>query len=205
MTDAKEQLEAIVAEMKEEKPFSVLDAIREVKYPTGKVRVYLDGEAAGRLAELYAEKQVLEADGSLTSQELNDVLAEIEELEASVKQGSLIFHMRGVPPKVRRIIFKDAARKYKIKKGDSEEEADEKSIKYNEAVTYETMRHAIVKVEKTADGSVDNHGWTVDEVAQLDDVLHASEFAKIDDLCAKLTGGANLFNETLDADFLSNS
>lgn len=204
MTDAKEQLEAIVAEMKEEKSFSVLDAIREVKYPTGKVRVYLDGEAASRLEELYGEKKLLEADGSLASQELNEVLAEIEELEAQVKAGALVFHMRGVPPKVRRIIFKTAARQYKVKQSDSEEEADEKSMKYNESVTYETIRHAIVKVEK-ADGSVDTHGWTVDEVAQLDDVLHESEFAKIDGLCAKLTGGATLFNETLDADFLSNS
>lgn len=204
MTDVNEQIQGLVSEMKEEKPFSVLDAIREVKYPVGKVRVYLDGEAAGRLEELYGEKRLLEADGSLTSQELNDVLAEIEELEASVKEGALVFHMRGVPPKVRRIIFKEAARKFKVRDKDTEEEADEKAIKYNEFVTYESLRHSIVRVEK-ADGSADTHGWTVDEVEQLDAVLHESEFAKIDALCAKLTGGSALFNETLDADFLSKS
>lgn len=204
MTDVNEQIQGIVTEMKEEKPFSVLDALREVKYPVGKVRVYLDGEAAGRLEELYGEKKLLEADGSLTSQELNDVLTEIEELEESVKAGALVFHMRGVPPKVRRLILKEGVRKFKVRSKDTEEEADEKQLKYNEFVTYESVRHSIVRVER-ADGSVDTHGWTVDEVEELDAVLHESEFAKVDGLCAKLTGGATLFNESLDADFLSKS
>lgn len=204
MTDAKEQIDALVSEMKAEKPFSALDAIREVKYPVGKVRVYLDGEAAARLDELHADRKLEEAEGAMASAELNEILEEIEKVEAQIKASALIFHMRGVPPKVKRIIGNEARRKFKIRTEDDEDTIADKNENYNRYLTYELLRHSIVKVENT-DGSFDTHGWDYDEIEQLDAILIESEFGKIDALCAKLTSAANVFNESLDADFLSKS
>lgn len=202
MTDVQEQIQGLVTEMKQEKPFSVLDAIREVKYPTGKTRVYLDGEGAARLEEAYADKKLLEADDALASQELNEVLEVIEDLEAKVRESALVFHMRGVPPKVKRIIYSEAKRKFKPEQNDSPDAVQAKNENYNEYITYELLRHSIVRVEKY-DGSADTHGWTAEEVEKLDDTLIESEFGKIDALCAKLTSASGVFNESLDADFLS--
>jgi hypothetical protein len=204
MTEVNQEIENIVSEMKAEKPFSVLDAIRGVKYPTGKVRVYLDGEAAARLEELHEDRKLEEAEGSLASAELNAILEEIETLEKQIKLTALVFHMRGVPPKVKRVIADAARRQFKIAKDDDEATIAEKQEGYNRNLTYELMRHSIIKVEN-ADGTVDGHGWSYDEIAQLDDVLIESEFSKIDGLCAKLTRSSHVFDESLDADFLSKS
>lgn len=204
MSEVTEEIQGIVTEMRNEKPFSALDAIRQVKYPTGKTRVYLDGELAARLEELHVDRRLEEAEGGLASAELNEILAEIEKVEAEIRSSALTFHMRGVPPKVKRIIAKEGARQFKIEKSDDELAANDKLAKQNEYITYELIRHSIVKVED-ANGNIDTHGWTADEIQQLDEVMIESEFSKIDSLCAKLSSAAHLFNESLDADFLSNS
>lgn len=204
MSEVDDQIAELVNQVREEKPFNVLDAIRGVKYPVGKVRVYLDGELATELEELYGEKRLEEAEGALASAELNEILSKIADVEAEIRGSALTFHLRGVPPKVKRIIIKEAARKFKVEKGDDDAAVAEKLEKQNTYITYELMRHSIVKTEN-ASGGVDTHGWTYEEVEELDNTLIESEFSKLDELCAKLTQGSRVFNETLDADFLSNA
>ncbi|ALY08451.1 tail assembly chaperone [Arthrobacter phage Thunderclap] len=200
MSEVTEEIQGMVTAMREEKPFSALDAIREVKYPTGKTRVYTNGELAGELEEAYEDRRLAQADGALASAELNEAEAKIEQLEKQIKSSALTFHMRGVPPKVKRLIAKEGARKFKIEKSDDEQTANDKLTQQNEYITYELIRHSIVKVED-ANGGVDTHGWTADEIRTLDEVMIESEFGKIDELCAKLSSAAHVFNESLDADF----
>lgn len=202
-----EELTTIVDGMKSEEEFSLLDAVRDVSYPTASVAIYLDGELANELNELRADREAILAEEaeqdtkSLSNPDLADIDERIKGVTEAIRRSRLTVHMRGVAPAVKKAIARKARATFKTPKNADENEKNEIWLAENTWVTNELIAHSIIKVVN-AKGAVDKRAKTNDEVQALSDRLAESEFQKLDALCAKLSGASQLFSESLDADFL---
>lgn len=217
-----EAVQEIVDTMKAPEKFNFADAINQVSYPTGKVKVYLNGAKAGELFEKSAEIDELEADkaqikagsegngGIVDDPEVEEIDAKIEAAKAEqtaiikeIQDSAMTFHMRGVAPAAWRAIDKLARQEFKLPKNATEEETVEVNISRNDFVNDAVVAHAITKVVN-AQGAEDNSGWKREDAANLRAVLIESEWSKIKTLMEELTFATNLFADVAarDADFL---
>lgn len=205
--------------------------LRGASHAKATVTVYTDGQSAYELDQL--QKAILDAeaevqvhaynDGGITEGEGHaDAVAKVEDLkgqEAGLVERLItskqVFHLRGVPTKVLKLIDRKArkeirppARKNFENGPDGEEayelEAFERNIDRNDLVNFLHVAAAITKVEDFH-GNVDEKAWTVDDVAELQGNLYDSEWYKILKQANTLTNGQHLFTSAVerDADFLS--
>lgn len=198
-----ENTEALVEGMKSEESFDLLAAVADVAYPTGEATIYLNGALAHEYNELRGELDVLKADEhqGISDPDQLALQERIDAVREEIRKSALTFHMRGVAPAVRKAISAKARATFKTPKNADEEAKQEIWMEENAWITNELVRHSIVKVVN-AKGQTATKGYTNEDIQKLADTLIASEFAKLDSLCASLTTASNLFSETLDADFL---
>lgn len=215
-------VESAVEELKAPEKFDLADVLaQKVKYPHREVTVYLDAELAQQaydkadeIADLNLEKAgiVDEADGTITGPDTTEVDAKIEakteelrKLVAEVEEGALTFDMRGVPPKLWRVIDATWRREIKPDSKDDEETAREKNIARNEKVNIDLVRNAITKIT-TSDGKTIEGLPPFDQVQALFDSLMETEWEKLRVMAESLTFANELFSAvSADADFLPKS
>lgn len=216
------EVNAVVEEMKGDETFDLVEALNEVTYPKGEVKVYLDAAGAEELNEILQEISELarqaagfsaEAQGSMTDAPEKEALdAEIEVLQAREKEliqrvsgSALTFTMRGVAPAVWRILVKEVRRKNKpaSKSDDDVAEANEIQV---EKLDNELVAAAIIKVTNSK-GNSDERAFKVETVEKLRDKLLQSEWERLVDKANVLTFANSVFHnvKAADADFLSQS
>jgi hypothetical protein len=196
------------------------------------VTVYTDGESAWELDQL--QKAILDAEaeakslsaaghgGIVDADGYEEAEARVEELKAQeaplvekLLLSKQVFHLRGVPTKLLKIIdrkarkeIKPPARKNFASDADGEDEyeleAFERNVARNDLTNYLTVAAAIVKVED-AHGSADTKAWSAEDVEELQGSLYDSEWYKILKGVRDVTSGQHLFSVAVerDADFLS--
>ena len=141
---------------------------------------------------------------------LEVVQAEVDRLDAVVKETALTFKVRGLAPKQSELIVSKWQRAIKLpSRGDYETETEfsvdynEQMRKQNRAIVVDQMRTAFVSV--TGSDLVEHQiGWTYSEGVEFWDEIDDSERAKINTLVGNLTFANTLFSRvaTEDADFL---
>lgn len=171
---------ALVEKALDVKTFSVLDAIKGRSYPTDEVTVYYDTAALYRLKGLENQRLALgiAANNAPEGDEVDKFDAKIAELDptieavrAEVEASALTFEMRGFAPAVRDSLVDEARAKFKVSV--IEDESDANNWLYARAIAESIIR------AKSADGSVDEHHWSVDEVEEMRHFLVPEEFAKV--------------------------
>lgn len=212
--------------------FDALAHFKGASHAKGTVDVFMDGEAAYDLTLLQHELAKAEAhlqnlaagyNGGITHSEgYDEAEAEVEELKAKEQaaaekavRGLTTFHLRGVPPKLWRIIYKKAmhevpppARKNYASDEDGEQAFERDTLLRTQEraslMTLMEVASAIVKVVDF-DGNEDTHTWTAEQAEVLQDGLYDSEWAKIVHKQRELTNGNGLFVAAAErsADFLS--
>lgn len=166
--------------------FSVLDVVKGRGYPQDIVDIYTDHETAFKIHRL--EQQIgREKD----AEKVNELDAQKRELAAKVKESVLTFHLRGIDQGVIDAVSVQGIEKFKGK------EDDPFRGRWTDA-SY--LAHHIVSVTN-ANGDVDRHSWTVDEVLSLWETLPGESFAKLLVLMQELTFAARYFDEAVSADF----
>lgn len=170
------------------KTFSVLDAAKGRSYPTDEVTVYTDVASLYHLNELDAI-----ANDAETGDEANVVEPEIAELREKIKASAMTFYLRGFSPGVRESINDEARAKF----------GDDVSLDKGDPLVWRLNRYineSIITVTN-AEGAVDKHRWTYDDVVSLRGFLPDEEFLKIQDKMFELSLASWKFDEAVNADF----
>lgn len=184
------------------KTFSVLDAIKGRAYPTDEVTVYYDTAAVYRLKGLENQRLALDmaANNAKEGDEANEFDAKIAELDAKieavraeVEASGVTFEMRGFAPAVRDSLVDQARADFKV-----EEVLD--GTDAGNWLNARAISESIIRA-KAADGSVDEHRWSVDEVEEMRHFLVPEEFAKVLGLTLLLSYTAFEFDARTSADF----
>lgn len=168
------------------KSFNVLEAARGRSYPQDIISVYTDAESAYQVNKL--EKRI---NDSTDNDELEALAAEQDGYKKKVKDSILTFHLRGINPGQVRIVGEQADEKYP--------DVNDVGLR-NRWSNFALLAAHIVSVTD-ADGNVDEHKWTYDDVETLQSWLPDSEFDKIHALMLDLTFSAALFESSVNADF----
>lgn len=236
---------AAAEELKSPATFDVQKALSGQTYPADKVVVRINAalahtanlaaEEAARLtweserAAKQAEDMLQAEDSIGTPEGYDDKLAEAEakkqeagEAEAKVARfieqvnsTALIFHLRGLAPKLVELIdkkcrkaIKPPARKNYAQDADGQEEYEletwERNRDRNQLVNHECIAASIVKVENMQ-GEVDTRVWKAEDVANLQATVLETEYEKLRLMMQDLSFAHTLFNRAVeqDADFLS--
>lgn len=165
--------------------FSVLEVAKGRGYPQDIVDVYLDHDAAFKIHRLEA-RIASEQDG----EKVNALDDERRELVEKVKASRLTFHLRGISEDDIEAVQKQATEKF------GPDESNDKGKWSNGAF----LAQHIVSVTN-AEGEVDSHKWTADEVVELWKVLPTESFNKLLLLMQELTFAARYFDEAVSTDF----
>lgn len=161
--------------------FDVLAFVEATAYPTEKIVLFQNPEAAAKYVKL--------------SQKVNDsedapdpaLEAEIEKLGDAIKKSSIVFELRGMPPGIVNEI---------LKKGEGEDKTDEDARK----VDHELIAKSIVRVTNH-EGVADGRTWNADDVSRLRNFLKEGEFGKLLTAVANVNFSAAVFDEATDAGF----
>jgi hypothetical protein len=216
-----ELVEAKVEELKAEGTFDLASVLKGTSYPTDDVTIFLDGEAAHELNMVLAEiselgfeaaKHTAEATGGITEapekEEIDAQIAELEErqkeLIAEVLESALTFRVRGLAPKLWKLIIKSQTRKSKAKAKEEGWDEEERIDYANDKINNELIAKSIVKITD-AQGNVQTGAVKMETVEELQGSVLQSEFAKLLDAANNMTFANGLFSNAIaaDADFLS--
>lgn len=210
--------EEYAEELKAPETFELASVLTGVTRPKDEITIYTDGERAHQLDEvleaissLSREQAQLPVTGGITgnprADEIEGELKELEEASALlidvIRESSLTFHMRGVPPKQTRLIVKEWERKLKPEKHASQEEVAEVEEQRVDKINAELIAKSTYKVVR--DGKEFNGAVTIEFVENLRDEISGGEFQRLANMANSLTVGHGLFNQMIaaDADFLS--
>lgn len=168
--------------------FSLADAIRGKANPSDSVEVYLDDESAYLLTKLN-EELVLELD----EQKVKELEAKAAELTKKILDSKVTFHMRGIDQ--------------------AQVEAIENIVKKNHETPddnwWKEYLCALVAANITsvenANGDVDSHVFTTEEVIEIRNTVSAEAWEKIVATMQKLTLATGYFKGLTDAGFLQKS
>lgn len=202
--------------------FDLASALNKVSYPTDNVTVYLDGYKAHELNLVFdliaeneekSERLSAQKNGTIADDpEKEAVDAEIEKLKAreqvllaEITGSALTFKIRGVAPKVWRLMDKEARRTIKPA-SKSEEDVFEATLERNEFVNVRLLAKGTVSITD-AHGNVDAGALSIENAQTIFDSLIEPEYYKLKTAIENVTFAHTLFqNVTLqDADFLSKS
>jgi hypothetical protein len=198
MSDEKilEETLEIVKEARKPGNFNLVDVIKDRAYPGREVTVYTNADAAFKLVELDEQMtRVGDSDLELFNKLESDAQALAEQLEAS----KLVFKMRGVGQGVIEEITDKANVLYK-----TPEEEDHDSEGWFRFYVTALVASNIVRVTD-AEGNVDEHQFTVDEMLAIRNNLPADSWAVLVNTMQKLTLASGYFKGLTDAGFLPKS
>lgn len=216
-----ELVEAKAEELKAEGTFDLASALKGTSYPTDDVTVFLDGEAAHELNMVLAEiselgfesaKYSTEATGGITEapekeaidEQIKELEARQKELIAEVLESALTFRIRGLAPKVWKLIIKSWNRKSKAHAKENGLDEEERVDWANDKINAELISKTIVQITD-ASGNVQKGAVKIETVEELQETVLQSEFAKLLDTANNMTFANGLFTNAIaaDADFLS--
>lgn len=162
--------------------FSIVAAVQGsgTTYPTDDVVVNSDLGTAYEIAKLEKKANKPGAD-------IDAIDAEIDALREKMKEHTYVFHMRGISPGTRDAVDKE----YPVDK-------QENIWPHNLAM----LATHIVRVTD-AEGNVDDHLFTREDVETIANWLPATEFDKIYNKQQELTFQASYIDNAMSADFLS--
>lgn len=207
-------------ELKAPETFDLSSVLTGVTRPKDEITVYTDGERAHQLEEVLAaisslsrEQATLPATGGITgnprADEIEGELKELEEVSAllidQIRESSLTFHLRGLPPKQTRLIVKSWEKKIKPEKDATADEAEEVLDVRNKKINAELIAKSTYKVVRN--GAVSTGAVPIEFVENLEDEITGGEYNRLVQMANSLTVGHGLFNNMIaaDADFLSKS
>lgn len=161
--------------------FSVLDFVQETAYPEGEFTIHTDIVSAKELLRLNFERRELETENMDEAEKLTPRIQELEEI---IEKSALTFKVKGFPPGI-------------VQQMMDEHNNDEDE---NAADAY-LIAKAIISV-KNANGDVDDHLWTGEEVRKLQANISNGEYLKLLAGVADVLFNATIFDRTVDAGFL---
>lgn len=195
MTDVTlDEVRDAVEKATDKSTFSLVEAIKGRGYPTDQVTVYLNADAAYNLAETNALLTALAQRAETEEYENLDKVA--QQLKAEVLASAMTIHLRGISPGELAKISK------KVRKQAEADGLDEEDIALE--LTKAWIAPHIIRVEQ-ADGAVDEHLWSPEEVEVLMDLLPQTEWLKLNDTINKMTFTSAYFTQAVDAGFLPRS
>ena len=185
---------SLVKDAQSQGTFNLADVIKGRGYPTKEVSVYTDVESAFKLFELEKQLEVATNDVDLYA----SLDAEAQELAKVVQASKLTFTMRGVSQaEVERITaVTDSIA------GELNEEANPEEWSKQQACGLVAAN--IIRVTD-ADGKVDEHLFTREEVVELRGLLPADAWSVLVATMQKLTLATGFFDGLTDAGFLPKS
>lgn len=183
-----------IAEAQAPMNFDVLSFVEHTAYPTSEVTVYQNANAATQLVAANRERlendKIADGTGQVKSMSEHadsknaELTEKIETLTQLVKDSALTFELRGMPPGLVQEIY------------------DEKSEKTDVERENELIASTIVRV-RAANGSVDPRVWRAEDVTKLRGFLKQGEFGKLVQGVIDVNFNAAVFDEAVDAGFLS--
>lgn len=186
---------ALVKEAHSKKVFNLSEVIKGRGYPTKDATIYLDADAAFRLAEIDDELN------NYIEDDLREKLdAEAKELAELVKKSALTFTMRGVSQKIVEDIMKKANEKYPNREDENSEDGQLWLRYYISAL----IASNLIRVTD-ADGGVDEHVFTPEEIMELRDTIAQDSWGVLVETMQRLTLASGYFEQLTDAGFLPKS
>lgn len=178
-----------VTKAQEKGTFSVLDAAAGVAYPTDSVTIFTDVASGYRASMLQNEAAKID-----DVDRLNEIDEEIATLVQKIKDTALTFNLRGFNQKVLRGILDSVKTEFE-------------DIDYGPGAERANMKYIATSIEsvENAQGEVDNHVWTWEDVANLKGSIPEESFNQLAVKTAQLSLASTYFDEATDADFLSES
>lgn len=192
----------------------------KLKYPVRELVTYLDYDSAVRSFEL--QEQIIELNNeielvqqlgsdSIAGDEAEPYLArrdaltqELADLNDTIQDSRLEWTVRGVPPRVWKMIDKEARRKFPIARDADEHTRIEQNIVRNDFVNVETFRKGIVKLVM-ADGK-EYTDISYEDAKYFWEEMPAESTIAVKNKIDELTFANKAFDqETASADFLSRS
>lgn len=193
---------------------------KKVKYAERTVVSYLDYDSAIRAFELQEEINMLTNDintpksqtyrsitddsGQEQIDERDKLVQELADLNDTIQESRAEWLVRGIPPKVWKVIDSSARRKFPLAKEADDNTKLEVQLKRNDWVNQETTRQGIIKVT-FADGT-EITDITVEDMQMIFDEIPVEVTMSIKEKIDELTYANRTFHEDIEsADFLSNS
>jgi hypothetical protein len=194
MTD----IAALVNDAKAKGTFSVLDAARGNRsYPQDIKTVYTDVAAA------YEVKRLEKLDKGEKDREVHEsIVAQIEDAKERVRKSALTFRLRGIGEGTKDSIRDEALAKFPEVQ-DQFGNRTSGGPDYGEGAVWnndKTLAEHIIDVTD-ADGYVDEHHWTPEEIAELRETLPPESFGSIVELMFELSFAAAYFDASVTPDF----
>ena len=145
------------------KTFDFAQFAAGTNYPTDKVLIYQDADAAYQVDKL--EKEI---NRELDQEKVKELEAQLKEIKEKFKDSAVEVVMRGIPPRVEKVIDDEAERKFgDVSKLDESKPENQKIIKeYQNWFSNAFIAKHIVKIVR-ADGAEDNSPWNADKIEQL--------------------------------------
>lgn len=176
---------AIVEAAQDKRTFDVLGFAKGRKYPQDIVTVYTDAESGYRAKHL---SEILNDENDNEKRE--EIAEEIRAAWAAVEASALTFHLRGISQGAVEAIITEAGGKFdNTVEGPGAQWCNFRYIGEN-----------IVSVTN-AEGAVDNHHWSFEDVSELHAYLPSDEFKKIAALTDELTFAAAFVDASVTPDF----
>jgi hypothetical protein len=186
---------ALVKEAHSKGVFNLSEVIKGRGYPSKDATIYLDADAAFRLSEIDDELN------NYLDEDLREKLeVEATELAEKVKSSALIFTMRGVSQKIVEDIIKKSTEKYPNRDDDQSEDAQLWVRHYIASL----IASNLIRVT-TADGSVDEHVFTPEEMLELRETVAQDSWNVLVETMQRLTLASGYFDQLTDAGFLPRS
>lgn len=191
MTD----FDAIIAAAQDKATFSVLDAVKEKHYPQDITTVYTDVDSAYEIKRL--ERQIADM-GPDEADRINELDSVIATLKENVKATALTFRMRGIGRDLKDAINAEAELKFPWT-----DKSQPDPSQYGEGGQWTNRRFLaahIVDVTK-ADGAVDSHKWSEEEIEVLRGSIPDESFLELIRLMRDLSFAATYFDASVTPDF----
>jgi hypothetical protein len=169
------------------KTFSVLEAIQGTAFPTDEVTIYTDAASAYEISVL--ETRISE---ERDTDKANELSAQQAVLRDKIKASALTFTLHGFAPEIVHAINDSVAAKHNVEDTDTGPAAREANFRY--------LAESIQRIV-SADGSVDSHHWTFEEIEALEKAIPSEEFGRLMVKMEEVAFAALVFEAKVDADF----
>lgn len=176
--------------------FNLSEVIKGRGYPSKEVTIYLDADAAFQLSELN-DQMIFYVDDD----KAEEFEKKVEELVARIKKSAITFIMRGVSQKMVETTIDKVNEKIAPPEGRREYSENDEWLKLYIA---SLVALNIVKV-LDADGNVDSHQYSAEEVLELRQSLTQDSWNMIVETMQKLTLASGYFEHAMDSGFLPKS
>jgi hypothetical protein len=191
--DAITETLTLVKEAQAKGVFNLSEVIKGRGFPTKDVTIYLDAEAAFELAQIDEEMN-----GYLEPEHQKELEAKTKTLADKILNSALTFTMRGVSQKIVDKVMAEANEKH------PRDDANGNNPEWVKFYVSSLVAQNIIRVTD-AEGNVDEHLFTVEEMYSLREELTRDAWDVLADTMQKLTLASGYFEQLTDAGFLPKS